>query len=232
MAGRHGRGRTGGGTTRRVPSVPGIARLGRMHVGEFRSGRLAERVAAGGEDPSDELGVFSGLVAGERGRAHLGGQVIGIEDVLHTDRNAVQRAGVPALRALGVAGGGEGECPLVVERNPRSEPGFARADAREARLAVSASGQRTVAERLNGPYQVLGQGRLRGWAPERHAAMARPSGAASARLPGSANWAGACPTAPHPGSCSRAWPSPCAWRAWRCRYAEQERRCPPPGTPH
>jgi len=30
-----------------------------MHVGEFGGGGLAERVAASGENPFDELGVFS-----------------------------------------------------------------------------------------------------------------------------------------------------------------------------
>src|SRR6267378_1128096 len=187
------------------------------------------RVAAGGEDSCDELGVFSGLIADERGRAHFRGQVIGVVDVLHPDRDTVQR--VPALCALGVAGGGDGERALVVERNPRSHPAFARVDAGEAGLAVGASGQGPVGEPLNGPLQVLARGRLRGWVPLRHAAMARPAGAASARLPGSADWADACPTALPPGSCPRAWPSPCASRAWRFRCAEPERRCPPPGTP-
>src|SRR5258708_17783751 len=37
--------------------------------------------------------------------------------------------------------------------------------------------------------QVLARGRLRGWVPLRHAPMARPAGAASASLPGSADWA-------------------------------------------
>src|ERR1700704_1812486 len=172
MAGRDGRSRTGGGTTRRVHRVPGIARLGRMHEGKLGGDGLAERVAAGGEDPCDELGVFFGLIADERGRAHFRGQVIGVEDVLHPDRNTVQRAGVSTLRALGVAGCSEPERPLIVERDPRSEPGFALADTRKARLAVSASSQRSFREPLNGPSQVLWQGRLRGWAPERHAAMA------------------------------------------------------------
>src|SRR6267143_3119935 len=126
---------------------------------------------AGRKDPSDELGVFSRLVADERGRAHLGGQVIGIEDVLHTDRNTVQRASVSTLRALGVAGCSEPERPLIVECDPRSERGFARADTRKVRLAVSASSERPVREPLNGRSQVLWQGRLRG-APKLHAAMA------------------------------------------------------------
>src|SRR6267378_5073097 len=201
-----------------------------MHIGGLRGYGLAEHGAAGGEDSSDELGVFSRLIADERGRAHFRGQVVGVVEVLHPDRNTMQHAGVRALRALDVAGGGDGERPLIVECNPRFQPGFARADTREAGLAVGASAQRTVGERLNGSLQVLGRGRLRGWAPERHAAMARPNGAAWARLPGSADWVVVCPTAPQPGSCSRAWPSPCASHAWRCRYAEPGRRCPPPGT--
>src|SRR5439155_19821180 len=183
---------------------------------------LASLVAAGVDDPIDELGVFSGLIADELGRSHFRGQVSVVVDVLHPDRNTVQRPGVPALRPLGVAASGEGERPLIVERNPGSQPAFARADACEAGLAVGASAQRPVGERLNGRLQVLGRGRLRGGVAERHAAMARPSGAASARLPGSADWADVFLTAQHSGSCSRVRPSPCASRAWRCPYAEAE----------
>src|SRR5207247_1802180 len=110
--------------------------------------------------------------------------VCGVVDVLHPDRNAVQRARVPALRALGVAAGGEGEGPLIVERSPCFQPGFARADACKARLAVGASGQRAVGERLHGPSRVFG----RPWnAPRPAAAMRRAlsawTSAASSMIP-------------------------------------------------
>ena len=127
-----------------------------MHEGELRSRRLPQHVAACGKDSVDELGVPGRPVPGKSGRAHLGRQVGRVEDVLHSDRNAVQWQLRLSGYALGVEGGRDSKCPALVETGPGLDGRLARADPCQVPLAVRARRKRAVGERPHRRPQIAG----------------------------------------------------------------------------
>ena len=95
---RHHAGRDRGGgagrrAARRAVEIVRIARLARMEIGELRGHRLADDDGAGGAEPRHHLRVTARAAAGELRRAAFGRHVLGVEDILHRHRNAVQRPG-------------------------------------------------------------------------------------------------------------------------------------------
>ena len=72
--------------------IVGIARLSGMEIGELGGDRLAGNRRARIARHRDHRGIRERPVAGIDGRPVGGGQVVGVENVLHADRDAGQRS--------------------------------------------------------------------------------------------------------------------------------------------
>lgn len=69
----------------------GIARFAGREDGEFRGDGLADHDGACRAQPRDDEGIGGWTAACVQNGAMLGPHVGGVDDVLHTDRQAVQR---------------------------------------------------------------------------------------------------------------------------------------------
>ena len=118
VLGRHRRCRAAGRAPRRMGRVMRVARPGRIHEGQFGGYRLAHDHRARLAQPLDKGRIVLGVAPLEDGGAALGGIVPGVDDVLQSHRNAVERphraAAAPDLVQLG----GLGQGVLGVEMRP------------------------------------------------------------------------------------------------------------------
>ena len=138
-AGGDRRGRARGRTAGRVVRVARIARLARMEIGELGRHRLADDDRAGVAQLAHGGGVGVGLAAGQNGRAAFGRIILGVEDILDRDRDAVQRAERPPLPFVAV----ERARLLAARARGRDE----RRPARRPRRRRCARGRRASAPR-------------------------------------------------------------------------------------
>ena len=99
--------------------VPRIACGGRVQQREFGGGELAQDDRAGALKSRHRLGVVVGNEAGERLRATLGCKPGGIEDVLDSNRHAVERPAKAPLASFAVEFGGGAARPRAIYRDPR-----------------------------------------------------------------------------------------------------------------
>ncbi len=113
------RGRAARRAARRVRRVVRVHRLARMTVGEFGRHRLAEDDPARRTGQRHAGGVGKGPVAAVDRRAVLGRHVVGVDDVLDPDRNALEQARPPGA----VGGARLRQCQLRVQPNPGLDRG-------------------------------------------------------------------------------------------------------------
>ncbi len=118
-----------------------VARRPRCHEREFGGDRLADDDGAGGAQLRHQRGVHAGAAAGVERGAVLGRVVLGVDDVLDADRDAVerpQRAAGPAVRVerIGLRAGMGG-----VDRGEGVDLALARLDPGKARVGDLARGQ-------------------------------------------------------------------------------------------
>ena len=129
------------GAAGRVVERPRVAGPGRVAVGERRRHGLADDDGPGGPEPGDEGRVAVGAGVGERRPASGRRHARDVDDVLDPDRDAVERPGLAAARALVVAGTRLGSGGRRVHGRPRADRAVRGRDPGEARLEELAGGR-------------------------------------------------------------------------------------------
>ena len=144
-----GRG-TGRGAARGVGGVDRVSRRCRLHGGELGRRRLAEDQRARRLQPGDDEGVLPRHAPGVDGRAVLGRDPRGVDDVLDPDRHPVQRPDRTPGPPVRVERPGLGTDELRLEPRPGPELGLGRLDAGDRRLGEVGrrhrAGGKTVAQ--------------------------------------------------------------------------------------
>ena len=95
---------------------------------------LPRMIAPARFEPRHRLGVVVGNEARERLRAALGCKAGGIEDVLDSDRHAVERAAKAPLARFAVELCGGAARPRTIDRSPRLDHAVEQIDARKRRV--------------------------------------------------------------------------------------------------
>jgi hypothetical protein len=121
-----------------------IAGLSWAVISELRRHRLADDDRAGLAQTADGGSIRFGPPAGENWRAALGRIVGGIEDVLNSDGNAVQRPDASAVGLVAVERARLGQCMLAIDVDEGLDIGLDRRDAPEAGARVLLGRQRAA----------------------------------------------------------------------------------------
>src|SRR5437016_1884911 len=135
--------RPGGGAAGRVRNVPWIARLAGMHEGEFSRYRLAEDVAADGDQTRDADGFSFGYLSRKDRRSHLRRQLARRNDVFDADVDAGQQAGWTGS----IATIGFGARAGAIECRPCIDLRVGCVDARELRFGQRPRREPSLSER-------------------------------------------------------------------------------------
>ena len=128
--------------------MSGIVRVGRgagMTIGELRGHRLAHDDGIGGPAERHAGGIAERHLACEDRRVVAGRHVVGVDDVLHADRDAAQQATARRVGGLGLGDGLVG-----IEMGPGLHDAVALGDAIEIAAHQFLGGQRAGLDRGRG----------------------------------------------------------------------------------
>ena len=145
---RDGRGRARRRAAGRVAVVPRVSGRRRIAISELRGHGLAERDRTGRADARDRRGVRDRTRMGEGPGATGGWHPGDVENVLHADRDAVQRPAQLPGTHLRFALTRDGEGSGGVDVRPRAQVSVERADPRQARFDQLDRAQDPLTDRL------------------------------------------------------------------------------------